>query len=118
MNAYEQILETMRQQGRKDNTPPIQIGIMESADTCAIGKLKLSGSDLLIAEHLKTGYHYAVDNETPSKKDKNTFIGGYNINGDVLQENAVRPHFYRNKFSGLPLRTWSPIHMAAVWWHL
>lgn len=48
---------------------------MESATTCAIGALKLSGSDLLIAEHLKTGYHYAVDNATPSKKDKNTFIG-------------------------------------------
>lgn len=39
--------------GKKDNTAPIQIGVMESATTCAIGALKLSGSDLLIAEHLK-----------------------------------------------------------------
>ena len=75
MNPYEEILNTMREQGKKDNTAPIQIGVMESATTCAIGALKLSGSDLLIAEHLKTGYHYAVDNATPSKKDKNTFIG-------------------------------------------
>jgi len=93
MNAYEQILETMRQQGRKDNTPPIQIGIMESADTCAIGKLKLSGSDLLIAEHLKTGYHYAVDNETPSKKDKNTFIGGLK-KGDKVAVYRVSDELY------------------------
>lgn len=93
MNAYEQILETMRQQGRKDNTPPIQIGIMESADTCAIGELKLSGSDLLIAEHLKTGYHYAVDNETPSKKDKNTFIGGLK-KGDKVAVYRVSDELY------------------------
>lgn len=93
MNAYEQILETMRQQGRKDNTPPIQIGIMESADTCAIGKLKLSGSDFLIAEHLKTGYHYAVDNETPSKKDKNTFIGGLK-KGDKVAVYRVSDELY------------------------
>lgn len=76
MNAYEEILEVMRNEGKKDNTAPIQIGIMENATTCSIGKLKLSGDDLLIAEHLKTGYHCAVDNNTPSKKDKNTFVEG------------------------------------------
>ena len=48
MNPYEEILNTMREQGKKDNTAPIQIGVMESATTCAIGALKLSGSDLLI----------------------------------------------------------------------
>jgi len=74
MNPYEEILNTMREQGRKDNTAPIQIGIMTSRSSCKIGKLVLSGDDLLIAEHLKTGYHCAVDNETPSKKDKNTFV--------------------------------------------
>jgi hypothetical protein len=74
MNAYEEILGVMRQEGGKDNTAPIQIGVMQSATSCKIGKLVLSGSDLMIAEHLKTGYYYAVDNDTPSKKDKNTFI--------------------------------------------
>lgn len=73
MNAYEEILEIMRKEGKKDNTAPIQIGVMDSPTVCSIGKLKLSDSDLLIAEHLKTGYHYAVDSETPSKKDKTTF---------------------------------------------
>ncbi len=64
MNPYEEILTLMRKEGKKDNTEPIQIGIMESADICGIGKLKLSGKDLLIAEHLKTGY----------RKDMQTYI--------------------------------------------
>lgn len=93
MNAYEQILDTMRQQGKKDNTAPIQIGIMESATTCAIGTLKLSGSDLLIAEHLTTGYHYAVDNATPSKKDKTTFIGALK-KGDQVAVYRISDELY------------------------
>ncbi len=75
MNAYEELLSLMRQEGRKDNTAPIQIGVMTGAASCRIGSLLLSGSDLLIAEHLKTGYHCAVYEDTPSKKDKNTFVG-------------------------------------------
>ena len=74
MNAYEEILSVMRNEGKKDNTAPIQIGVMTGAASCKIGKLTLSGGDLLIAEHLKTGYHYAVDDLKPSKKDKSTFI--------------------------------------------
>lgn len=74
MNPYEQLLSVMRTEGGKDNSMPIQIGIMDSESTCSIGTLKLSDTDLLIAEHLKTGYHCAVDKDDPSKKDKNTFI--------------------------------------------
>lgn len=75
MNAYEEILSLMRNEGKKDNTAPIQIGTMTGATSCKIGKLPLSGSDLLIAEHLKTGYHCAVYEDAPSKKDKKTFVG-------------------------------------------
>lgn len=75
MNAYEELLNVMRNEGKKDNTAPIQVGVMTGAASCRIGKLTLSESDLLIAEHLKTGYHYAVYDDKPSKKDKNTFIG-------------------------------------------
>lgn len=73
MNAYEEIINIMREEGSKDNTAPIQIGIMDSSTTCSIGRLKLNRDDLLIAEHLTTGYHFAVDNSTPSQKDKSTF---------------------------------------------
>ncbi len=75
MDAYEEILSLMRGEGKKDNTAPIQIGEMTGAESCRIGSLELSGSDLLIAEHLKTGYHCAVDGEKPSKRDGTTFIG-------------------------------------------
>lgn len=74
MSPYEEMLNVMRNEGKKDNSAPIQIGEMTGAESCKIGQLTLSGDDILIAEHLKTGYHYAVDNDTPSKRDKNTFI--------------------------------------------
>lgn len=56
MSGYEDIINIMREQGKKGNTAPIQIGYMESPAICALGTLKLYGSDLLVAEHLKTGY--------------------------------------------------------------
>lgn len=93
MNPYEEILGVMRTEGGKDNTAPIQIGIMDSATAVSIGKLKLSGSDLLIAEHLKTGYHYAVDNNTPSKRDKTTFIGGLK-QGDKVAVYRISDELY------------------------
>lgn len=93
MNPYEEILGVMRTEGGKDNTAPIQIGVMESPTVCSIGKLKLSGSDLLIAEHLKTGYHYAVDNNTPSKRDKTTFIGGLK-QGDKVAVYRISDELY------------------------
>lgn len=74
MNAYEEILGMMRSEGKKDNTAPIQIGEMTGAESCRIGKLQLAGGDLLIAEHLKTGYHYAVCGDDPARKDSDTFI--------------------------------------------
>lgn len=73
-NPYEEILDIMRKEGKKDNTALIQIGVMTGAESCKIGKLTLSGGDLLIAEHLKTGYHCAVYDDAPSKKDNNTFV--------------------------------------------
>lgn len=76
MNPYEEILKIMRKEGKKDNTASIQIGIMDSPMSCSIGDLKLSDTDLLIAEHLKTGYYYNIDDNRPSKKDKTTFIKG------------------------------------------
>lgn len=63
----------MRQQGSKDNTEAIKIGIMDSDKTCKIGELKLSEDDLLVAEHLKTGYHKSVNNSNPALKNEETF---------------------------------------------
>ena len=56
MNAYEEILGMMRNEGKKDNSASIQIGVMTGENSCKVGKLSLSGGDLRIAQHLKTGY--------------------------------------------------------------
>lgn len=65
MNAYSELLGIMRKEGKKDNPPQVQRGVMQDAKSCLAGKLLLSGDDLLVAEHLKTGYHYAVDGDSP-----------------------------------------------------
>lgn len=75
MNPYERLLKTMRTEGKKDNTAPIQIGVMTGADSCRIGKNILEREDLLIAEHLITGYHCAVSGADPPRKDEDTFVG-------------------------------------------
>jgi hypothetical protein len=74
LNAYSELLGIMRKEGKKDNPPPIQHGIMKDATSCLAGELLLSGDDLLVVEHLKTGYHYAVDGDSPPLKDKSTYI--------------------------------------------
>ena len=93
MNAYEEMLNIMRNEGKKDNTAPIQIGVLEDAASCRIGKLTLSGDDLLIAEHLKTGYHYAVCEDEPSRKDGNTFIEPLK-NGDKVAVCQINDELY------------------------
>lgn len=93
MDAYEELLGVMRNEGSKDNTAPIQIGVMTGAASCKIGKLTLSGGDLLIVEHLKTGYHCAVRNDNPSKKDKDTFVGPLK-SGDKVATYRISDELY------------------------
>lgn len=83
MNAYEEILNIMRKEGSKGNPAPIQIGIMDSPTECHIGELRLYEGDLLIAEHLKTGY----------LKDAATFIGGLQ-KGDKVATYRVSDEIY------------------------
>ncbi len=93
MNAYEEILNMMRIEGSKDNPKPIQIGEMSSATECCIGELKLSAEDLLIAEHLKTGYHFAVNHDNPSLKDETTFSDGLK-KGDLVAVYRINDETY------------------------
>lgn len=74
MNAYERIIDLMRQQGSANNPASIQIGTMDNATTCSVGELKLYEDDLLVAEHLKTGFHKSVNNIDPSIQNNDTFI--------------------------------------------
>ena len=93
MDGYEQLIQTMREEGSKNNPSSIQLGEMESATTCSIGKLILSGSDLLVAEHLKTGYHKSVSKEDPKKKDDDTFVNGLS-KGDKVAVYRISDELY------------------------
>lgn len=63
MNAYEKILKVMA----PDTENNIFVTTMESSTTCYVNNLKLEREDLLIAEHLTTGW-------LTQKDGKNEFI--------------------------------------------
>lgn len=74
MNQYEKILEVIRKMNEKNRPASIEKGVMLSNHSCKIGDLILTREDLLISEHLLTGYFKNIDGDQPSKKDENTFV--------------------------------------------
>lgn len=68
------LLSIMREQGKKDNPETLVLGTMTSSNSCTVGELPLDSDDLLIAEHLTTGYHKAVNSNNPSLKNDSTFV--------------------------------------------
>lgn len=52
-NAYEDMIRMMQQQGAANNSAEVTTAVMTGAKSCKVGDLPLSGSDLLIAEHLR-----------------------------------------------------------------
>lgn len=63
MNGYERLVKILKSQS--DSSTCMFLAAMESPNSLYINKLKLESDDLLIAEHLTTGWY----------KDANTFIG-------------------------------------------
>lgn len=55
MNGYEKIIKMMQQKGSSPSV--VYLATMETNTTCKVNELYLEGDDLLIAEHLKTGYY-------------------------------------------------------------
>ena len=57
-NPYSSLIEHMRTQGGKNNTPYVQIGLVVSADplTVKLGDLQISRDNLLVADHLLPDY--------------------------------------------------------------
>lgn len=62
MNGYEKIAKIINQQGK--SPPSIMITTMDSNSTCKVNDLCLDQDDLLIAEHLKTGYYIRDGDKT------------------------------------------------------
>lgn len=57
---YAEMLEMMRQQGKKDNPTTLQLGVMQSANSVKIDDLLLTAEDLYIADSLMAGYVYPL----------------------------------------------------------
>lgn len=91
MNAYEELLGVIQGESKKNSVALIQIGTMSSATSCSIGSLELSGNDLIVAEHLTTGYSL---NETtfisPLKKGDEVAIYRFSDEKYIILERLVR----------------------------
>lgn len=61
-NGYERIINMMK--NSKDSATNLFITNMDSPNACRVNNLLLRGDDLLISQHLATGWY----------KDKDTFI--------------------------------------------
>ena len=64
---YAELLNVMREQGRKDNPTTIQLGVMQSKNSVRIDDLTLNAEDLYIADYLLAGYKRSL--ETPYLSD-------------------------------------------------
>lgn len=53
---YAEMLEMMREQGKKDNPTTIQLGVMQSSNSVKIDDLVLNAEDLYIVDYLVSGY--------------------------------------------------------------
>lgn len=56
MTGYERMIKVMRVNAKKALPLDIEIATMTSGTACTKGELNLERDDLLIAEHLLTGY--------------------------------------------------------------
>lgn len=74
---YAEMLNMMREQGRKDNPTTIQLGIMQSSNSVKIDDLVLNAEDLYIADYLKAGY---------SRKLKTPYVSSVSFSGESFDK--------------------------------
>lgn len=57
-NPYSALINHMREQGGKNNTPYVQVGLVISPDplTIKLGDLQIGKDNLLVADYLLPGY--------------------------------------------------------------
>lgn len=82
---FAEMLNMMREQGRKDNPVTLQIGVMQSENSVKIGDLVLNAEDLYIADYLVKDYEFPL--ATPYVKDVSF---GYDSGSFETEEKAVR----------------------------
>ena len=104
---YAEMLNIMREQGKKDNPVNLQLGIMQSENSVKIDDLILTSDDIYITDHLQKNYtkkltleHYTDDvltstetvkaiNEEGLKKGDLVTVQKLNNNMYVILERVV-----------------------------
>lgn len=78
---YAEMLNMMREQGKKDNPTTLQLGIMLSENSVKIGDLTLNPEDLYIAKHLLKDYGRTYTVEVPYVSDASLSVktGNYDV---------------------------------------
>ena len=71
-----EMLEIMRDQGKKDNSVTLQLGVMQSPTSVKIDDLVLNAEDLYIADYLVAGY---------TRQIKVPYVSGVSV--DTTQSN-------------------------------
>lgn len=69
---YAELLNMMREQGKKDNPTILQLGVMQSANSVKIDELILYAEDLYIADYLLAKYARKI--KTPYVSDVSSSI--------------------------------------------
>jgi hypothetical protein len=74
---YAEMLNLMREQGKKDNPVTLQLGIMQSENSVKVDDLILTAEDIYISDYLKADYkreftleHYTDDILSSTEKVK------------------------------------------------
>jgi hypothetical protein len=90
--AYTEILNMMREQGRKDNPITLQLGIMQSSNSVKIGDLILNAEDLYIADYLLSGYKRKIETPYVSEVTLDVQTGVYDVKSvkaSVTKQDAI-----------------------------
>jgi hypothetical protein len=73
MNGYEKILKIMVKQGNKENEKGVFLGVVGENLSVDIGDIVIEKEDLVISQHLLTGYK-AADGETVPAAEKGDLV--------------------------------------------
>ena len=63
--CYAELLKMMQRQGEANNPIGLEKAVMTGNKSCIVGELELDEEDLLVSDHLLTGYYKAKDPENP-----------------------------------------------------
>ena len=91
---FAEMLNMMREQGRKDNPTTLQLGVMQSANSVKIDDLVLNAEDLYIADYLVSGY---------TRKIKVPYVSGVTV--DTTQESGFASANSSGSYSDPDTRT-------------